>query len=104
MREECDELAALGACLGATARCVDADQLMNTLKGIKQSVSENGLFLEENSYAERLKNQFMQLSSPNDGNCLFYSVAISKIVLEYLKKNRTALGSPGSTASDVKVR
>jgi len=101
LREEHDELTAQGASLGSTARGVDAEQLMNTLKGIKQSVSENGLFLEETSYASRLAGQFVVLKSPNNGDCLFYSVAVSNRCLEFLKKNRTALGSPGATQAEM---
>jgi hypothetical protein len=106
LQTEVDELTAQGAGgegdLDASL-LIDSHQLMDTLKGMKMSVASNQLFLDELAYAERLKAQYVVLTSPNNGDCLFYSAAYATVALDFLKKNRSALGSPQATVEDLEA-
>jgi len=49
------------------------DELVQTLRGFKQSISENGLLIEEEAFAARLTaQQFVHLPAPTDGDCLYH--------------------------------
>ena len=49
------------------------NELVQTLRGFKQSISENGLLIEEEAFAARLTaQQFVHLPAPMDGDCLYH--------------------------------
>jgi len=101
LQVECNELKAMGFTSKSSPDCVNGEFLMQTLKGIKQSVSENALVLEEMAYAQRISDQFVILPSPNDGDCLFHSIFMSIVAQQVLKQARSALGKPTMSYSEM---